>query len=219
MTNDGMGGRRRGLLSGLQISSPITRRVFFSFHYAQDIWRVQQVRQHWITKPNRQVAGYFDGSLFEKAKTEGDNAVRRLIDANLTGCSVTCVLVGAYTYSRKWVHYEIFRSIERGMGVFAVRINSLKNMQGHVDHPGHNPFDCLGLGTDQSGSFVPYVHRGVGWEKFAPGRPIGVAAAPYLIRGTKPLLSSIFRTYDWVTQSGYDNFSTWVDAAASQAGR
>ncbi len=86
----GLSPTRGGLLS----LSP-TRRVFFSFHYQRDIWRVQQVKNHWVAKPNRASAGYFDGSLTEKAKKEGDLAIKRLINAGMKGSSVTCVLVGA----------------------------------------------------------------------------------------------------------------------------
>jgi MTH538 TIR-like domain (DUF1863) len=32
-------------------------------------------------------------------------------------------------------------------------------------------------------------------------------------------LSSIYPTYDWITNSGYNNFADWVEKAAKQAGR
>jgi len=32
-------------------------------------------------------------------------------------------------------------------------------------------------------------------------------------------LSSLYPTYDWVDNDGYSNFSTWVEAAATKAGR
>jgi len=35
------------------------RKVFFSFHYA-DIWKVQQVRNCWVTRDGPRAAGCFD---------------------------------------------------------------------------------------------------------------------------------------------------------------
>jgi MTH538 TIR-like domain (DUF1863) len=46
----------------------MARRVFFSFHYERDIWRASIVRNSWVTKPDRQAAGFFDASIWEEAK-------------------------------------------------------------------------------------------------------------------------------------------------------
>jgi len=50
----------------------VARRVFFSFHYERDVWRAQQVRNSWVTRPSRTAAGFFYRSLAEAAKTEND---------------------------------------------------------------------------------------------------------------------------------------------------
>ena len=205
----------RGGLLGL---SP-TRRVFFSFHYKRDIWRVQQVKNHWIAKPNRLSAGYFDGSLTEKAKKEGDLAVKRLINAGMKGSSVTCVLIGAETYTRKWVDYEIFRSVELGMGVFGVRIHGLRDSNRRIDDPGPNPFTYLGYGSSDGKNLLPYVKYKKGWTICPNANNVTPAAAAYLSEGSKPILGDIFSVYDWVADDGYSNFSRWVSAAAKQASR
>jgi hypothetical protein len=62
--------------------------------------RVQIVKNHYITKGNYTAAGFFDGSLEEKAKKYGDAAVKRLIDIGLVGSSVLCVLIGNETCTR-----------------------------------------------------------------------------------------------------------------------
>ena len=48
---------------GLRI--PQKRRVFFSFHYQNDIWRVNQVRNSWRYQheQQREAEGFFDGSV------------------------------------------------------------------------------------------------------------------------------------------------------------
>ena len=48
----------------------MARRVFFSFHYERDIWRVNVVRNSWLTK-GREAAGFWDASLWEEAKKKG----------------------------------------------------------------------------------------------------------------------------------------------------
>lgn len=37
--------------------------------------------------------------------------------------------------------------------------------------------------------------------------------------GRQVALSSLYRTYDWVNDNGYENFAGWVEAAAGAAGR
>jgi hypothetical protein len=108
------------------------KRVFFSFHY-QDVidFRANVVRQHWLTKPDREAAGFFDASMWESAKKTGSVAVKRLINSGLYGTSVTCVLVGSETYVRPWVRYEILNSFRRGNSILAVHINTIK--KGSVD--------------------------------------------------------------------------------------
>jgi hypothetical protein len=213
-----LGHASRTLLTG---GNPPLRRVFFSFHYQRDIWRVNQVRNHWVAKDNRQAAGYFDGSLWEKAQTEGKARVKRLIDDGLSGSSVTCVLIGAETFQRHWVDFEIFRSVELGKGAFGVRIHGLKDQNGNADLIGSNPFEFLGYGTDNShpGKLVPYAKYNEGWKVYNEANPIFAGVAAYLQPNTKPVLSGLFRVYDWVLDRGYENFGAWVQAAAKQANR
>jgi len=45
----------------------MVRRVFFSFHYERDIWRANIVRNSWVTKPDREAAGFVDATVWEKA--------------------------------------------------------------------------------------------------------------------------------------------------------
>lgn len=100
------------------------RRVFFSFHYQRDIFRVNQIR----SLPNivgEAAAGFGDASLWEETKRSGDAAVKRLIDSGLSGTSVTVVCIGAQTAGRKFINYEISESLTRGNGVIGLRINHL----------------------------------------------------------------------------------------------
>ena len=61
------------------------------------------VRNSWVTKPDREAAGFIDAADFEEIKKQGDEAIKRWINSQLDGTSVTVVLIGAETYSRRWV--------------------------------------------------------------------------------------------------------------------
>ena len=77
------------------------RRVFFSFHY-QDVadFRANVDRNHWRTKPDRESAGYFDASVWEKAKKEVSASLERLINRALHNTINTCVLIGSANFVR-----------------------------------------------------------------------------------------------------------------------
>lgn len=110
----------------------MTRRVFFSFHYRNDIFRVNVIRNSGVVIGNS-AAGFQDASLWEKARKRGDAAIKRLIDRGLMGTSVTCVLIGQKTARRKYVTYEIERSVKRGNGILGIHINNIKDQNGDTD--------------------------------------------------------------------------------------
>lgn len=55
----------------------MARRVFFSFHYERDAWRAAQVRNSWVTQPDREAAGFWDAVAWEEVKKKGEEAVKR----------------------------------------------------------------------------------------------------------------------------------------------
>lgn len=200
------------------------RYVYFSFHRKNDLMRLQVVKNHATTKGGFKAAGYFDGSLEELAKKESDLAVKRAINKGFDGTTVTCVVIGSHTYQRRWVSYEIFKSIERGNGVFGVFIHNIKDLNTQQTcTKGPNVFEHLGLGYDsQTEKCLPYAREVLNddsWVKFDLADPFPPSSAAYLSKGAKPALSSLFKVYDWVSDNGYQNFGSWVAAAAKQAGK
>lgn len=163
----------------------MARSVFFSFHYQRDIWRVNVVRNHFLTVGGYNSAGYWDHSLWEKVKRDGELAIKRLIDQGLQNTSVTVVLIGAETAQRRWVKYEIEKSHERGNGMLGIYIHNIGNREGQKDDRGANPFSNFTVERNSERVF----------------------------------LSDIYHTYDWVSDKGYNNFSTWVENAAKAAGK
>jgi hypothetical protein len=113
-------------------------KVFFSFHYQRDLWRVNVVRNSGAIE-GVAAAGFHDESLWEEARKKGDDAVKRLINDGLNGTSVTAVLIGAETAGRRYVSYEIERSVARGNGILGIRINNIKDKDGRTDRLGSIP--------------------------------------------------------------------------------
>jgi hypothetical protein len=112
--------------------------VFFSFHY-QDVidFRANVVRLHKTTKDDN--AGYFDASIWETAKKTGELALKRLINGELQNTSVTAVLIGSETYNRRWVRYEIMRSMFKGNHILGININSITGKDQKTKALGPNP--------------------------------------------------------------------------------
>jgi hypothetical protein len=116
----------------------MARKVFFSFHYQRDLWRVNVVRNSAMID-GVSAAGFHDQSLWEETKKKGDAAVRNLIDTGLDGTSATVVLIGAETANRKFVVYEIEKSVARGNGLLGVLIHNIKDQNGRTDSLGAVP--------------------------------------------------------------------------------
>ena len=116
----------------------MARRVFFSFHYQRDLWRVNVVRNSGVVD-GVSAAGFHDASLWEETKKQGDSAVKRMIDRGLEGTSVTVVLIGALTAGRRFVSYEIEQSVARRNGIFGLRIDRIKDQFGMTDIQGPIP--------------------------------------------------------------------------------
>lgn len=109
----------------------MVRRVFFSFKYKQDVSRAMVVRNSWITQ-GKEAAGFVDAAAFEELKRQGDNAIKNWIDRQLSGTSVTVVLVGEKTCSSRWVKYEIEKSIEIGNGLLGIDVSKIKDLDGNT---------------------------------------------------------------------------------------
>ena len=117
----------------------MARKVFFSFHYSRDSWRVGQVRNsNMITAYDK--SQFLDKAEWESVQAKGTANIKRWIDTQLQGTSVTVVLIGNQTSGREWVQYEINESWKRGNGMLGIYIHNLKNSLGFSDSAGSNPF-------------------------------------------------------------------------------
>lgn len=197
----------------------MARRVFFSFHYEPDVHRAHVVRNSWVTKADRQEAGFFDASVFESRKRTSDDALKQFLRDGLGGSSVTCVLVGNQTASRRWVRYEILRSFVDGRGLMGISIHNIANLQKQTAIAGTNPLACLG-GEIKDGTLFFKEHNGSKWIWSSDVKSMPSKDIVYGLGGrTNFTFADLFPTYNWVTGQGYDNLSAWVESAAKAAGR
>ena len=189
----------------------MVKRVFFSFHY-QDVidFRVNVVRNHKLTKGNN--AGYFDASIWEEAKKTSELALKRLINSELRNTSETCVLVGTDTFQRRWVDYEIMKSLEKGNGIIAIHINGIKGRDGKTKNNGNNPLFYLGYSFVNNGRTVKLHNYIKGkWVDYTDLDGWNVNQVDEKYRDIIYRLSTNHSIYDWVIDDGYNNFSKWID--------
>ena len=189
----------------------MAKRVYFAFHY-QDVvdFRANVVRKHNALQ-GVDNAGYYDHSIWEESKRQGPVALKRLINGELEGTSVTVVLIGSDTYARRWVRYEIFKSLERGNRLLGIHINSIAGSDRLTKPVGPNPFDWISFGINHDGSQAqPMVWDRAHWVTYADLSAFAVSARPVSERGNTYQLSHWLKTYDWVADRGYENFSSWI---------
>ena len=123
----------------------MTRRTFFSFHYVPDVWRAWNVRNTWVVRPEDQISrGFFDSSVFEASKRESDDSLKTFLRKGLGNTSVTCVLAGTETWKRRWVRYEIARSVMKGNGLLTIYIHGVKNKDKETARKGADPLAQMG---------------------------------------------------------------------------
>jgi hypothetical protein len=119
----------------------VRRKVFFSFHYRVDAWRVQQVLKM------RKLEGQqvLTSNQWEQVERRGPAGIRRWIAKEMRDKTCLVVLIGPRTAGRPWVDYEIEKAWRDGRGVVGIYIHSLRNSRGRQAPKGANPFAHLYL--------------------------------------------------------------------------
>lgn len=113
------------------------RQIFYSFHYDNDVFRVQQIRNMGALEDNKSVSH----NDWEMVKKGGDKAIEKWINDNMNYRSCVVVLIGTDTYKRPWVKYEIQKAWKDGKGLLGIHINNLKDPKTGTCLKGINPFD------------------------------------------------------------------------------
>ncbi len=111
--------------------------VFYSFHYANDAMRVQQVRNIGVIENNADLSA----SDWEEVKRKGNASVEKWIDDNMAYRRCVIVLIGSQTAQRPWVLHEIKRAWETKKGLLGIHIHNLKDPRTGTSARGENPFN------------------------------------------------------------------------------
>ena len=114
---------------------PIKHKVFYSFHYKNDVRRAAQIKNIGFLEGNKPC----QENEWEEIK-QNNNAIKNWIDQQMEGRTCCIVLVGQETAYRPWVQYEIKHAWNRGMGVFGIYIHNVKDPIYGYGRKGANPF-------------------------------------------------------------------------------
>lgn len=115
------------------------RNVFYSFHFDNDVMRVQLVRNMGVVEGNTPVSP----NSWEEVKKKGSSAIKNWIDDNMKGKSCVIVLIGTETHKRPWVEYEIKKAWEDGKGIFGIYVHNLNCPNNGKCTKGVSPFDTI----------------------------------------------------------------------------
>ena len=126
------------------------RQIFYSFHFDNDVFRVQMVRQMGVIEGNEPVSK----NTWETVKGAGKVAIEKWIDDNMKGKSCVVVLIGSDTSTRPWVQHEIQKAWKDGKGLLGVHIHNLSSMNAGKCVKGKNPFDAIAF-TKGGAKVVP----------------------------------------------------------------
>ncbi len=129
------------------------KQIFFSFHFDNDFWRTQQVRNMGAIEGNTLVSA----NDWEELKRKGDKSIENWIDNSLKYKNCTIVLIGSQTSQRYWVKQEIIKSWNAGKGVMGIHIHNLKDSDSKQSSKGSNPFSSISIksGKTSLSSIVP----------------------------------------------------------------
>lgn len=135
--------------------------VFYSFHYANDVFRVQQIRNMGVVDGNEPVSA----NDWEQVKRKGDAAVQKWVDDSMNYKRCVIVLIGSATASRPWVKYEIKRAWELKKGLFGIYIHNLKDPRTGTCSKGSNPFSNWNVGNQSMANLVT-CHDPTVWDAY-----------------------------------------------------
>lgn len=111
--------------------------VFYSFHFDNDVMRVQQIRQMGMIDGDEPVSK----NEWETVKRSGTSAIERWIDNNMKYKRCVVVLIGTDTHMRPWVQHEIKKAWAENRGLLGIHIHNLRCPNRGACAKGTNPFD------------------------------------------------------------------------------
>ncbi|MBF4616385.1 TIR domain-containing protein [Curtobacterium sp. VKM Ac-1376] len=129
----------------------MAKTVFYSFHYDNDAWRVQQI----VNMGALEGQTILNAQEWEAVKRQGDAAIEQWIDEQMSYKKAVVVLIGSGTANRPWVQYEIAKAWDAKKPLVGIRINGLADSSGDTDSAGVDPFSKVTL--QGGGTVADYV--------------------------------------------------------------
>jgi hypothetical protein len=119
--------------------------VFYSFHYDNDVFRVNLVRHIGQIEDNAPVSP----NDWEQIKRT-DAGIRKWIDDNMSHRRCVIVLVGSETANRKYVRYEIEKAWNDKRALFGINIHNLNCARTRTTcAAGVNPFSVIKMDSQR----------------------------------------------------------------------
>lgn len=125
--------------------------VFYSFHFDNDVMRVQQVRNIGMIDDNEPVTK----NEWEAVRRGGDAAIKRWIDENMSHRRCVVVLIGSETANRRWVRHEILKAWNDHRGLVGVYIHNLRCPRNGTSTKGRDPFSLIEM--ENGGTMADYI--------------------------------------------------------------
>lgn len=119
----------------------MAKSVFYSFHYANDWWRVNNIKSMGAVEGQP----VLDSQDWESVKSKGDDAIWNWIKRQMSGKDAVVVLVGSGTAQRDWVQKEIAYAWDNRIPLCGVRIHGLKDEKRQTARAGADPFAQVSL--------------------------------------------------------------------------
>lgn len=129
----------------------MAKSVFFSFHYARDAWRVQQVANMGALEGQP----ILNSQDWEQVKRRGEASIKKWISDQMAYKTAVVVLIGNQSAARPWVRYEIIEAWNNQKPLVGVRIHGLADRDGRTDHSGADPFAAIDL--KGGGTLADYI--------------------------------------------------------------
>lgn len=112
---------------------PVKRKIFISYHHGGD----QSYYDQFTTVFHHDYEVVTDNSLLRAFDSDDPSYVmRRIRESHISGTSCTIVLVGARTWGRKYVDWEISATLDKNHGLIGIRLPSAPvNFNGTISVP------------------------------------------------------------------------------------
>jgi MTH538 TIR-like domain (DUF1863) len=125
--------------------------VFYSFHFDNDAFRVQLVRNMGVVEGDEPVSP----NDWEEVKRKGSASIEKWIDEKMKYKRCVIVLIGSETADRTWVKYEIKRAWNTRKGLLGIHIHNLKCARTRsFCAKGRNPFGDFSVGNTSMAKLI-----------------------------------------------------------------